>query len=293
MRKTTKLRNLISQKGVMIPGVSDALFAQIVAKHGYDALYMTGAGTSATRLGRPDVGLLTLSEMVDNASRIANSVDIPLISDADNGYGGPLNVRRTIQEFERHGIAGVHLEDQVLPKRCGHLAGKQLVSQADMVAKLKAACDARIDDDFVIIARTDAIAIEGFDAAIERAIAYREAGADMIFVEAPSSEQIGVISKRLDAPLLYNMAASGKTPFLSQNEVAELGFNFIIYPNWMLLAAIKAAEDVAQRLKSTGEIAAIAAEVPTFKQFFDLAGMQEIRELEERYGVPEDGRAGY
>lgn len=293
MRKTTKLRNLISQKGVMIPGVSDALFAQIVAKHGYDALYMTGAGTSATRLGRPDVGLLTLSEMVDNASRIANSVDIPLISDADNGYGGPLNVRRTIQEFERHGIAGVHLEDQVLPKRCGHLAGKQLVSQADMVAKLKAACDARIDDDFVIIARTDAIAIEGFDAAIERAIAYREAGADMIFVEAPSSEQIGIISKRLDAPLLYNMAASGKTPFLSQNEVAELGFNFIIYPNWMLLAAIKAAEDVAQRLKSTGEIAAIAAEVPTFKQFFDLAGMQEIRELEERYGVPEDGRAGY
>lgn len=294
MRKTTKLRNLIGgNKGVMIPGVSDALFAQIVVKHGYDALYMTGAGTSATRLGRPDVGLLTLTEMVDNASRIANSVDIPLISDADNGYGGPLNVRRTIQEFERHGIAGVHLEDQVLPKRCGHLAGKQLVTQADMVAKLKAACDARIDDDFVIIARTDAIAIEGFDAAIERAIAYREAGADMIFVEAPSASQIADIPKRLDAPLLYNMAASGKTPFLSQSEVAQLGFNFIIYPNWMMLAGIKAAEEVAGRLKATGEIAPIAAEVPTFQEFFDLAGMQEIRELEERYGVPEDGRAGY
>lgn len=294
MRKTTRLRTLIGKdKGVLIPGVSDALFAQIVARHGYDALYMTGAGTSATRLGRPDVGLLTLGEMVDNASRIANSVDIPLISDADNGYGGPLNVRRTIQEFERHGIAGVHLEDQVLPKRCGHLAGKQLISRADMVAKLKAATDARLDDDFVIIARTDAIAVEGFDAAIERAVLYREAGADMIFVEAPSMAQLPEIPRLIDAPLLYNMAASGKTPFLSQREIAAMGFDFIIYPNWMMLAAIKAADSVAARLRASGEIATIASEVPTFQEFFDLAGMQEIRELEERYGVPEEGRAGY
>lgn len=294
MRKTSKLRALVRrQKGTVVPGVSDALFARIVAESGFDAVYMTGAGTSATRLGRPDVGLLTMSEMIDNASKIANSVEIPLISDADNGYGGPLNVRRTIQEFERHGIAGIHLEDQVLPKRCGHLAGKQLVSCADMVAKLKAALDARIDQDFMVIARTDAIAVEGFEQAMERAERYREAGADMIFVEAPSLAQLPEIPGRLNAPTLYNMAASGKTPFLSQREIAAMGFALIVYPNWLMLAAIKAAKDVAARLKATGEIAPIAAELPTFQEFFDLAGMQEIKELEERYGVPLESRAAY
>jgi 2,3-dimethylmalate lyase len=187
MRPTAKLRELIARPGVlMAPGVADALNAKLVQRHGFEAVYMTGAGTTAVRLGMPDVGLLTMTEMIDNAARIADSSGLPLIADADNGYGGVLNVRRTIQGYERAGVAAVHLEDQVIPKRCGHLAGKQLVPVEEMTAKIRAAADARTDRDFVLIARTDAIAVEGFDAALERAARYGEAGADVLFVEAPS-----------------------------------------------------------------------------------------------------------
>src|SRR3954462_7553848 len=174
----------------MAPGVVDPLYARLVAKHGFEAMYMTGAGTSATRLGMPDIGLLTLTEMVDNAARIAAVSDLPLIADADNGYGGPFNVRRAVQDYERAGVAAIPLEDQVLPKRCGHLAGKQLISAPEMVAKITAATDARRDGDFVLIARTDAIAVEGYEAALARSELYREAGADMLFVEAPSPGQL-------------------------------------------------------------------------------------------------------
>ncbi len=293
-RLTTRLRELLAgPRALMAPGVADPLFARIVAKEGFDALYMTGAGTSATRLGMPDVGLLTLTEMADNAARIVAAAQLPLIADADNGFGGPLNVRRTVQEYERAGAAALHLEDQVLPKRCGHLAGKQLVSKADFVAKIHAAVDARRDEDFVIIARTDAIAVEGFDAAIERALAYKEAGADVLFVEAPSQAQLADIVPRLDHPVLYNMATSGKTPFLKREEIEALGFKLIIYPNWMMLAAIKAATGVLQTLKAEGTIASIAPDVPSFQEFFDLVGMQEVRALEERYGVPEAARTNY
>lgn len=294
MRTTTKLRSLLSADGaVMAPGVADALFARLVARHGYEAMYMTGAGTSATRLGMPDVGLLTMTEMVDNAARIAAASDLPLIADADNGYGGPLNVRRAVQEYERAGVAAIHLEDQVLPKRCGHLAGKQLISPADMAAKIKAATDARRDGDFVLIARTDALAVEGFEAALERAALYREAGADVLFVEAPGPEHLAEIPRRLSGPTLYNMATSGKTPFLKRAEIAEMGFKLIIYPNWMMLAAIKAADNVLETLKREETIAGIAPDVPSFQEFFDLVGMQDVRALEERYGVPDEARAGY
>ncbi|WP_253206756.1 isocitrate lyase/PEP mutase family protein [Verticiella alkaliphila] len=293
-RLTTRLRELLAgPRALMAPGVADPLFARIVVQQGFDALYMTGAGTSATRLGMPDVGLLTLTEMADNAARIVAASQLPLIADADNGFGGPLNVRRTVQEYERAGAAALHLEDQVLPKRCGHLAGKQLVSKNDFVAKIHAAVDARRDEDFVIIARTDAIAVEGFDAAIDRALAYKEAGADVLFVEAPSQAQLPDIVPRLDHPVLYNMATSGKTPFLKREEIEALGFKLIIYPNWMMLAAIKAATGVLQTLKSEGTIASIAPEVPSFQQFFDLVGMQDVRALEERYGVPEEARTNY
>jgi len=291
---TTRLRQLLAgPRAIMAPGVADPLFARIVVQQGFDALYMTGAGTSAVRLGMPDVGLLTLTEMADNAARIVAASQLPLIADADNGFGGPLNVRRTVQEYERAGVAALHLEDQVLPKRCGHLAGKQLVSAADMVAKVKAAVDARRDQDFVVIARTDAIAVEGFDAAIERALLYKEAGADVLFVEAPSQAQLADINPRLSHPTLYNMATSGKTPFLKREEIEALGFKLIIYPNWMMLAAIKAATGVLQTLKAEGTIASIAPEVPSFQQFFDLVGMQDVRALEERYGVPEEARTNY
>jgi 2-methylisocitrate lyase-like PEP mutase family enzyme len=246
------------------------------------------------RLGMPDVGLLTMTEMIDNAGRIAEASGLPLIADADNGYGGVLNVRRTIQGYERAGVAGVHLEDQVIPKRCGHLAGKQVVPVAEAVAKIRAAVDARIDADFVIIARTDAIAVEGFDAALERAAKYREAGADVLFIEAPNAEQLPRIAPRFKGvPLLYNMAASGKTPFLSKAEVERLGFKLIIYPNWLMLAAIKAASQVLETLKREGTIAGLAPQVPSFKEFFDLVGMDEVQEMEARYGVEESARAKY
>lgn len=294
MKTTARLRQLLSgNRAIMAPGVVDPLYARLVVRHGFDAMYMTGAGTSATHLGMPDIGLLTLTEMVDNAARIAAVSDLPLIADADAGFGGPLNVRRAVQDYERAGVAALHIEDQVLPKRCGHLSGKQLVSAAEMVAKIHAAVDARRDEDFVVIARTDAIAVDGFEAALERAELYREAGADVLFVEAPSPDQLAAINPRVKAPTLYNMATSGKTPFLTRDEIEALGFKIIIYPNWLVLSAIKAADSVLTTLKSEGTIASIAPSLPSFQEFFDLVGMQEVRALEARYGVPDDARANY
>jgi 2-methylisocitrate lyase-like PEP mutase family enzyme len=294
MRHTATLRQLIERPGaLMAPGVADALNARLVRRHGFEAIYMTGAGTTAVRLGMPDVGLLTMTEMVDNAARIADASGLPLIADADNGYGGVLNVRRTIQAYERAGAAAVHLEDQVMPKRCGHLMGKQLVPVEEMVAKIRAAADARIDRDFVLIARTDAIAVEGFEPALERAERYKEAGADVLFIEAPNAEQLPKIQPRLKAPLLYNMATSGKTPFLGREEIERLGFKIIIYPNWVMLAAIRAASEVLATLKETGTIAGVAREVPSFQEFFDLLGMPEVQELEARYGIDDKARVKY
>ena len=294
MKQTSRLRQLLAQPGaIMAPGVADALNARLVAQHGFDAIYMTGAGTSAVRLGMPDVGLLTMTEMVDNAGRIAEASGLPLIADADNGYGGVLNVRRTIQAYERAGVAAVHIEDQVMPKRCGHLMGKQLVPVEEMVAKIKAATDARSDSDFVVIARTDAIAVEGFEPALERAERYRDAGADVVFLEAPNQAQLAQIAPRIKAPLLYNMASSGKTPFLKKEEIEQLGFKIIIYPNWVILAAIRAASEMLRTLKETGTIASMAGQVASFREFFDLVGMPEVQALEARYGVAEETRTRY
>ncbi len=285
---------LQDDRAVMAPGVVDAMYARLVAEAGFPAMYMTGAGTSATRLGYPDVGLLTMTEMVDNATRIADASDVPLIADADNGYGGPLNVRRAIQLYERGGVAAVHLEDQVLPKRCGHLAGKQLIPAIDMVAKVKAAVDARLDQDFMVIARTDALAVDGRNAAFDRGEMYREAGADMIFIESPGPADLPLIAPRFPGvPLLYNMATSGKTPFLTRAEIEALGFKLIIYPNWLLLSACEAARRTLDVLKRDETIAAIAPEVMSLKQFFDTARMAEVQELEARYGTPEETRTNY
>jgi 2-methylisocitrate lyase-like PEP mutase family enzyme len=291
---TARLRALLAQPGCVIaPGVADALGARLVALEGFDAVYMTGFGTSLTRLGMPDVGLLTETEMVDNATRIVDASQLPVVADADTGYGNPVNVRRTIRDYERAGVAGVHLEDQQWPKRCGHLSGKRVIPTEEMVAKLKSACDARRDSDFVIIARTDAIAVEGIDAAFERAERYREAGADVLFVEAPVGvEQVKQVAQRFKGvPLLYNMAASGKTPDLPADELGRLGFKLAIYPNWMLLAAIPAMQGLLRELKRAGGIAAVRDKVATFKQLTEVAGLPEVQALEARYGVPEDSRA--
>lgn len=293
-RVTTRMRALLARPVCTVaPGVADAFGARLVKMEGFEAVYMTGFGTSLTRLGMPDVGLLTASEMIDNAGRIADASGLPVIADADTGYGNPINTRRTIRDYEKAGVAGVHLEDQSWPKRCGHLAGKRVIPVDEMVAKIKAACDARRDDDFVIITRTDAIAVEGVDAALERGARYREAGADVLFIEAPVGRaQVELVANRFKGvPLLYNMAASGKTPDLPADELGRLGFRLAIYPNWMLLAAIPAMQHLLRELKKTGSIAHLRDKVANFKQFTDIAGLPEIQELENRYGLPEDQRA--
>lgn len=293
-RKKRFREALAGDRAFMAPGVVDAMYARLVAEAGFPAMYMTGAGTSATRLGYPDVGLLTMTEMVDNATRIADASDVPLIADADNGFGGPLNVRRAIQQYERGGVAAIHLEDQVLPKRCGHLAGKQIVPAEDMVAKVKAAVDARIDQDFVVIARTDALALQGREAAFDRAQMYFEAGADVIFIESPGPDDLPHIAPRFpNVPLLYNMATSGKTPFISRQEIEDLGFKLIIYPNWLLLSAAEAARATLRVMKDEESIASVAERVMNFRQFFDTVRMPEVQELEARYGTPEDSRTDY
>jgi len=295
MKPTSRMRELIARPVCTIaPGVADALAARLVAREEFEAVYMTGFGTSLTRLGMPDVGLLTASEMVDNAGRIVDASGLPVIADADTGYGGAVNTWRTIRDYEKAGVVGVHIEDQDWPKRCGHLSGKSVIATTDMVAKIKAACDARNDPDFLIIARTDAIAVEGLEAALERGMRYREAGADMLFIEAPTvRDDIERIARHFKGvPLLYNAAASGKTPDLPLEELGRLGFRLAIFPNWVILAAIPAMEKLLRELKRSGTVAHLRDKVASFKAFTDIAGLPEIQTLEERYDVPKRMRAG-
>ena len=295
VRPTRRLRELLAGPDLVIaPGVADALNARIVAETGFDAIYMTGAGTTAVRLGMPDVGLMTMVEMADNAGRIADASGLPLIADADTGYGGPVNVMRTVRTFEKAGVAGIHIEDQQWPKRCGHLSGKTLIPAAEMAAKIRAACDARHDEDFVIIARTDALAVDGMNAALDRAAAYEEAGADLIFVESPRNmEEISAIPRALTKPALFNMASSGKTPFLSKEEIAAEGFKLAIYPNFALLSAISAVRKTLGELKRTGTVSHIVDDIASFREFFDLMGMKQVQEMEARYGIDEATRVDY
>ena len=290
---SAKLRKLLSRPGcLVVPGAADAFVARLIARGGFDALYMTGFGTSITRLGMPDVGLLTATEMVDNASRIVDACGLPVIADADTGYGNPINVRRTIRDFEKAGVAGVHIEDQVSPKRCGHLAGKRVIPAVEMIAKIHAACDARRNGDFYIIARTDALAIEGLEAAVERGKRYREAGADMVFVDAPvGREQTEAVARGLAGiPLLCNIAASGKTPDIPAEELGRLGYKLAIYANYAILAAIPAIKHVLGELKRTGTIGHLRGQMATFKYLNEIAGLPEIQALEKLYGVPEEER---
>jgi 2-methylisocitrate lyase-like PEP mutase family enzyme len=293
-RMTAVLRRLLAGKELILaPGVAEAMTARVVAKEGFKALYMTGSGTAATRLGMPDIGLLTMTEMVDNAERISDAAGVPLIADADTGYGNPINVRRTVRAYERAGVAAVHLEDQQWPKRCGHFSGKTLIPTEDMENKIRAAVDARTDADFVVIARTDAYSVEGFEGAMERAKRYEAAGADVIFVEELRTvEQLALVPRTFKAPALYNMGGSGKTPFLSPAEIAELGFRIVIYPNFIMRAQIRATQLVLRELKSAGSIASLEPLMAAWEERHDLLGMPEIQELEQRYGVAAEARTG-
>lgn len=284
-----KLRQLLGGDGpVLAPGAYDALSARLVEQAGFDAVYMTGFGTAAGLLGRPDVGLLGLHEMVDNVRRIVAAVDIPLVADADTGYGGPLNVLRTVQEYERAGVAGLHLEDQVMPKRCGHLAGKAVVPAAEMVAKVEAAVAARRDPDLVLIARTDARATDGLAAALDRARAYHQAGADVLFVEALEGEaEVERVARELaDVPLLFNWVEGGRTPPLAHERLRELGYRLVITPITTLLAATRAMQGALATVKAAGTPRPIVDELTGFDEFLEVIGLPEVRALEARFGVP-------
>lgn len=286
-----RLRELLSQDGVVLaPGAYDALSARVVAAAGFPAVYMTGFGTSAGRLGRPDAGLLTLTEMADNARRIAAAIDVPLIADADTGYGNPINVMRTVQEFEQAGVAAIHLEDQVTPKKCGHVAGKQVIPRQEMVQKVRAAVAARRDPNFVLIARTDARAVLGLEEAIRRASDYRDAGADVIFVEGPESQvELRAVAQALPGvPLLYNWAETGRTPPLSAQAIAELGYKVIIFPTTTLLAATRAMQQAVERLRRDGSPLGAFEHMLSFDQFYEFIGWPELRRLEREYAVTEE-----
>src|SRR5437868_6848639 len=295
MRTTTRLRELLAGPDLIVaPGAYDALSARLIAQAGFPAVYMTGFGTAASVLGQPDVGLLTMSEMVSRAAAIsvviasvAGDQPLPLIADADTGYGNPINVRRTIHEYERAGVAGLHIEDQVWPKKCGHMEGKQVIPMEEMVQKVRAAVDARQDPDFVIIARTDANAVTGFEDALRRGRVYREAGADVIFIEAPRSmeELQAIVQAFPGVPLLYNWAESGKTPLLSLDEIRILGFKLVIFPVSMLFAATSAMLKLLELLKRGETPTSFSSQMVTFAQFTQHIGLADIQELERRYKV--------
>lgn len=285
MKKTTLFRKLMHDQEIfVIPGCHDALSAKIVELVGFKAVTMGGYAASAASLAKPDVSLLTLTEYVNIARNIVQAVDLPFFVDGDTGHGNVTNVGRTVREFENAGVAALFIEDQVFPKRCGHMEGKQIIPKPEMVAKVKAAVDARVDNDLVIMARTDAIAVYGIDDAIERANLYREAGADLIFVEAPRSvEEMKRINREVDAPTLAIQIEGGKTPLVTTRELEELGFNVVVYPNATVYATAWALKGLWETLKKEGTTRSFTDRMICFDDFNTLVGLDKIRELETFY----------
>ena len=285
MRTTTRLRRLLDGPGIVpVPGAHDALTARLIEQAGFSACYMTGAGTVGALLGLPDVGLITMTEMVLNARYITRSLSIPLISDADTGYGNAINVMRTVREYEAAGVAGIHLEDQIFPKKCGHMENKALVPLEEMVGKIRAACEAREDPDFVIIARTDSRAVEGVEAAVRRARAYREAGADVIFPEAPQSrDELAYFAREIPGPLLANMTEFGKTPLVPAAELEQMGYRLVIYPVSGLRVAHRAMQELFAQIKRTGSQEAFLDRMAHRQELYELVGLPAIHAAERRF----------
>lgn len=285
MKKTSLLRKYILEDSILVmPGAHDALTAKIVGQAGFKAVTIGGYSASASLLGLPDLSFLTLTEMVDCIHRIVDVVDIPVFTDGDTGHGGVLNVRRTVKEVERTGAAGMFIEDQVFPKRCGHMLDKQVIEKQEMIAKVKAAVDARVDDDFVIMARTDALAVNGLEDAIDRANLFFQAGADLIFVEAPTTiEQMRMITARVDAPLLANNIEGGKSPLLSASDLEKIGYNTVVFPVAATYAVAKAVGDLMTELAATGTTAGFSKQMVSFDEFNDLIGLDSLRSLERNY----------
>ncbi|WP_370400421.1 isocitrate lyase/PEP mutase family protein [Sulfitobacter sp. JB4-11] len=280
-------RTRIARRDAMIlPGAGNALTAQVIADQGFDAIYVTGAGIANTYLGAPDIGLVTLTELVGTVSAIAEITDLPLVVDIDTGFGNAINAQRTVRMIERAGAAAVQMEDQVFPKKCGHFAGKAVIPLNEAVSKVKAAVDAREDANTLVIARTDARAIHGLNAALDRAEAFVEAGADMTFVEAPTSlQEMQAITTRLSVPQVANMVVGGKTPLTAQADLAGLGFSLVLYANTPLQAAMRAMSDVLAALKADGDVTRVIDKLADFEERQRLVNKQGYDVLEARYQI--------
>ena len=275
-----------TKKPLVIPGVYDAIGAKIAEKVGFDAMFQTGYGTSATLFGMPDYGFIGATETVDNARRISNAISVPLIVDSDTGYGNALSVWKLVKELESAGAAGIFLEDQKWPKRCGHMQGKEVIPQEEYTEKLGAAIDARENKDFIIVARTDSRAMEGLEAAIERGIQNKKTGADAVFIEAPRTlDEMKKIGKEIKAPLVANMIEGGATPMNSAQTLSEIGFNIILYPLSVLFANTFATMNILQELKNTGTTSKYKQKVVNFDQFNSLVELDKFKKMETKYKI--------
>ncbi len=286
MKHTTLLRRILArERTVLVPGAYDAFSGKVLKQAGFKVLYMTGSGVTASLTGMPDVGLLTMTEMVNQARNIVNAVDLPLICDADNGYGNPINIMRTVKEYERAGVAGIHIEDQVAPKKCGHFEGKQIIPPEEMIKKIEAAIYAREDNDFLLIARTDARSVKGLEEALGRARLYAQMGADMVFIESPESvEELSTISRRLsNISLLVNMVEGGKTPTLPFEQLEEMGFKIILYPTSSIRAVAKTLQELAGHLYKYKDTQSFEDRLVSFEGRNQITDLAYIIELEKRF----------
>ena len=285
MLSTTALRGLIAQPGIIVaPGAYDCLTAKIIQQSGFPAVYMTGAGTSVARYGFPDLALASMTEMISNAADITASVKIPDIADADTGYGGLLNVGRTVRKYEQSGVAAIHIEDQEFPKRCGHLEDKRVIPAKDMIPKIKEAVQSRTDRDFLIIVRTDALAVTGWDDTMDRCNRYIDAGADVLFVEAlRSSEEAQRAVESLSVPLLYNFVETGKSPLLSASELEEIGFKIVIFPASSLLLVTATIQKLMGELKEKGTTLGMMDQMVSLQECFELVGLSEMLSVDAKY----------
>ncbi len=284
MNASSAFRELLENDLLIMPAVHDALCAKMAERAGFKAIFSAGYANSASLLGMPDINLLTMTEMVDAARRMSGAVEIPVIADADTGYGNVSNVFRTVREYERAGVAGIIIEDQVSPKRCGHMSEKQVISSGEMVAKIRACLDARRDDDLFIVARTDALSVNGMGEAIDRANLYREAGADMTFVEAVETvDQMRTVIRETDGPHMANMIPGGKTPILTADELRKIGYKVIAYPTVNTYAVAKATLELFDHLLVDRSIEGYKDHLMDFDEFNDLLGLEEIRGRERGY----------
>jgi methylisocitrate lyase len=283
-KKSLRDRIATDNEIIILPGVYDALTAKIAQDVGFQAAFQTGYGTSASLLGMPDFGFLNAGETLENARRIINCVNIPILVDIDTGYGNPLNVWKIVKDLERIGAKGIFLEDQVWPKRCGHMTGKTVIPKEEYILKLQAAIDAREDNEFIIVARTDSLAQFGIEEALERGKEYRKIGADVIFIEAPKTiDQMELIAKEIKAPLLANMIEEGVTPNLTANQLKKMGYKMVVFPLSALYSSTFAIKQTLQTLKKTGTTKELKNKMITFQEFNDLVNLSNYNELEKKY----------